>query len=111
MELEEDFIKYKGITLNIIKIVKAEEYEKLDELFNQRQLVLDDMNKINYLKEELKKFYVQYEIEKLEKKLALEMKARKVDLLKKMKANENKQRGMASYNNMPSKAVFLSKEI
>ena len=111
LNLEENFIKYKDITLTIIETVKAEEYEKLDEIFQQRQLILDDMNKINYSKEELKKFYLQYEIENLEKVLASEMKVRKDDLLKKIKQNEKRQVGMAGYNNLSAKAVFLSKEI
>ncbi|MGV8982695.1 hypothetical protein [Clostridium sp.] len=111
MNLKENFIKYKNITLAIIETVKVEEYEKLDEIFHQRQLILDDMNKTNYSKEELKEFYLQYGIENLEKVLTSEMKARKVDLLKKIKQNENRQVGMAGYNNISAKAVFLSKEI
>jgi len=111
LSLEENFIKYRDITLTIIETVKAEEYEKLDEIFQQRQLILDDMNKINSSKEELKKFYAQYEIELLEKILVSEMKIRKCELLKKIKQNEKRQVGMAGYNNISAKAVFLSKEI
>nr|MBK5237089.1 hypothetical protein [Clostridium sp.] len=111
MNLEENFIKYKNITLTIIETVKAEEYERLEGNFAQRQLILDDISKMGYSKENLKKFYLQYEIENLEKVLDYEMKVRKVDLLKKIKQNEQKQVGMAGYNNISAKAVFLSKEI
>lgn len=111
LELEEIFIKYKDITLTIIETVKEEKYEKLDEVFQKRQLILDDMNKINYSKEELKKFYSQYKMENLETVLASEMKDRKDALLKKIKENEKRQVGMAGYNNLSAKAVFLSKEV
>ena len=111
MNLEGIFIEYKNITLAIIETVKADEYEQLDENFHKRQLILDDMNKISNSKEELKKFYIQYEIENLEKVLANEMKLRKADLLNKIKQNEKRQLGMAGYNNVSAKAVFLSKEI
>ena len=111
LNLEENFIKYKDITLTIIKTVKAEEYEKLDENFQQRQLILDDINKINYSKEELKKFYLQCEIENLEKVLASEIKVKREDLLKKIKENKKRQVAMIGYNNLSAKAVFLSKEI
>lgn len=110
LNLEENFIKYKDITLTIIEIVKQEEYEKLDEIFQQRQLVLDDMNKINYSKEELKKFYLKYEIENLEKVLASEMGVKKEDLLEKIKENKKRQVAIIGYNNLSAKAVFLSKE-
>lgn len=111
MNLEEKFIKYKDITLAIIQTVKAEEYDKLDQIFQQRQLMLDNMSEINYLKEELKKMYFEYEIENLEKMLATEMNIRKSDLLKKIKQNEKRQVGMAGYNNISAKAVFLSKKV
>lgn len=100
LSLEENFIKYKVFTLIIIKIVKAEEYEKLEERFQPRQLILDDINRINYSKDELKKFYLQYEIEKLEKILTTEIKVRKSDLLKKINQNEKWQVGMVGYNNI-----------
>lgn len=110
LNLEESFIKYRDITLNIIEIVKAEEYEKLDEMFQQRQLILEDINKINYSKEELKKFFFKYEIENLEKVLASEMKVKKEDLLGKIRENKKRQVAMNGYNNFSAKAVFLSKE-
>jgi len=111
LNLKENLIEFKNITLTIIEKVKAEEYEKLDEIFAQRQLILDDINKINYLKEELKKFYLQYEIENLEKELAFEMKFKQVNLMRKIKENEQRQVGVAGYNNISAKAVFLSKQI
>ena len=111
LKLEQNFSKYKDITLTIIEIVKIEDYEKVNELFQQRQLILDDINKVNYSKEELKKIYLHYEIDKLDKTLASIMKVKKEDLLEKIKENKKRQVGMAGYNNLSSKAVFLSKEI
>jgi len=111
LNLEENFIKYKDITLTIIETVKAEEYEKLDEIFQQRQLILDDINKINYLKEEVKKFYLQYDIDKLDKTVASEMQIKKEDLLEKIKVTKKRQAAIKGYNNLSTKAVFLSKEL
>jgi hypothetical protein len=110
LNLEENFIKYKDITITIIEIIKVEEYEKLDEKFQQRQLILEDVNKINYSKKELQTLYLKNGIENLEKILASEMETRKSDLLLKIKDNQNKKNGMIGYNNISAKAVFLSKE-
>lgn len=110
LNLQGKFIEYKDITLTIIKEVKAEEYEKLDEIFQRRQLVLDDINELNYSKEDLKKIYLQYEIDKLDKILDSEMKARKEELLEKIKENKKRQMAMKGYNNLSTKAVFISKE-
>lgn len=111
MNLEENFIKYIDITLIIIGIVKTEEYEKLDENFQQRQLILDDISKINCSKEELKEFYLKYEIKNIEKKLAFEMRDKRDGLLVNIKENKKRQAGMTGYNNLSSKAVFLSKQV
>ena len=111
MNLEENFIKYKDITLTIIETVKGEEYEKLEEIFQQRQLILDDINKINYTKIELKKFYLQYEIQNIEKELTSQMNVKRTDLLVKMKENKKRQVGMTGYNKISAKAVYLSKKI
>jgi hypothetical protein len=110
LNLEENFIKYKDITLTIIEGVKSEEYEQLDEIFQQRQLILDDINKINYSKEELNKFYLQYDIDKLDKTLASEMNVKRQELLEKIKENKKRQVAMNGYNNLSAKAVFFSKE-
>lgn len=111
MKLEEEFIKYKDITLNIIEIVKAEEEEKLDVIFNERQLILDNIKKLNCSKEELKKFYLKYSIDKLEKILTSEIQAKKEEVLKNLKQNQKRQVAMNGYNNLQAKAVFLSKEL
>lgn len=110
LNLEEDFIKYKEITLTIIEAVKAEEYENLDELLKQRQLILDNINKIDCSKDEMKQFYFQCDIDKIENILSLEMKTEREDLLEKIKENKKRQVAMKGYNNLSAKAVFLSKE-
>ena len=111
LNLEEKFIKYKGITLTIIETVKSEEYEQLDEVFQQRQLILDDINKSNHSKEEVKKNYLKYNIDKLDKILESEMKVKREDLLQKIKESKKRQVATRGYNNLSAKDVFLNKKI
>lgn len=110
MNLEEKFAKYKDITLNIVDAIKTEKYEKLNGMFEQRELILNDINKSDYLKEELEKVYSQYDIDKLEKILTLEMKSKKEYLFEKIKENKKRQVAINGYNNFSAKAVFLSKK-
>lgn len=110
LKLEENLIKYKDITLKIIETVKIEEYEKLNEIFQERQLILDDINKSDYSREELRKLYSQYDICKLEEILSSAMKVKKQELLEKIKENKKRQVAMKGYNNLSAQAVFLSKE-
>lgn len=110
LDLEKDFIKYKDITLIIMEIVKSENYEKLNEFFRQRQLILDDINKLNYSKEEVKKFYLKYNIDKIEKALEEEMMKEKEGVLSKIKENQKRKIAVSGYNNLAAKAIFLSKK-
>ncbi|NRZ28840.1 hypothetical protein [Clostridium beijerinckii] len=111
LEIDEQFKKYKNITLIIMEIVKAENYEKLDELFLQRQLILNNINELDYSKEELNKLYIEHDVGKIDKILEEEMKNRKYELLNKIKENQKRKVGMNGYNSFQTKAVFLSKEL
>lgn len=91
-------------------MVKSEKYEELGEFFQKRQIILDDIGKNDYSKEELKKLYFEYNMDKLDKILTLEMKSKEEDLLAKIKENKKRQQAMRGYNNLSTRAVFLSKE-
>ncbi|MZK49890.1 hypothetical protein [Clostridium beijerinckii] len=103
-------MKYESVTIAIIEIVKSENYENLDELFRQRQLILDNISKVDYSKEELKNYNLKYNIDKLDKTLEIEIKNQKEELLVKIKENQKRKIVMNGYNNLQAKAVFLSRE-
>ena len=111
MNLEENIKEYKRITFNIIDAVKAEEYEKLDDMFEERQIILDNTKNIRFTKEELKRLYYLYEIDKLDKILISEMEEKKNVIKDKIKENGKRKIATKSYNNLSGRAVFLSKEI
>lgn len=111
MNLEENFIEYRNITLNIIEMVKIEETEKLDEFFEQRQLILDNINRLSYSKEELRQLYIKLGLDKLDKTLEEEMKNKKEEFLNKIKENQKRKIAMNGYNNIQAKAVFLTKKL
>ncbi len=110
MNIEENLIKYRDITMTIIEIIRSDEEEKLDDLFVQRQLILDYINKIDYSKDELKKLCLKHEISSLDKILEVGIKSKKEEVLKKIKENQKRKAAMNGYNNLQTKAVFLSKE-
>ncbi|MFW2501343.1 hypothetical protein ACN078_09355 [Clostridium diolis] len=110
MNLEKSLIEYKKITLTISEIIKSDNCEKLDELFKQRQTILDNIKQTKYSEEELKDFYLKYNIYELDKELEKEMKSEKEELLNKIKENQKRRIAMNGYNNLQNKAVFLSKE-
>jgi hypothetical protein len=93
-----------------MEMIREEEYEKIDEFLKQRQLVLDDIKKMNCSREELKEFYVKYNIDKLDQTLEKGMKTKKEELLGKIKESQKRKIAMNGYNNLQVRAVFLSRE-
>lgn len=111
MDIEKLFKEYKDITLSIIKVVEKEDYEKLEEKFYTRQEILDNIEKLNYSVEDLKKLYCKYIIENLEISLKKEIEIRKEQILVKLKESQNRRKVLNGYNNLQTKAVYLSKEL
>lgn len=111
MELEQQFIEYRDITLIIINEVKNENYDDLEEFFFKRQTILDNIIKDAHEKEQLNLICGKLNINKLEKTLEAEIKIRKEKLLDKIKESQKRRMVMSGYNNLQARAVFLSKEL
>lgn len=52
MNLKEELINYKNLTLELITSVEKEDYDSLDSLLSDRQNVIEEINKLTYSKEE-----------------------------------------------------------
>ncbi|WP_186429879.1 flagellar protein FliT [Clostridium sp. BSD9I1] len=52
MNLSEELIKYKNLTLELITSVEKEEYDNLDNLLTNRQNVIAQINELTYSKDE-----------------------------------------------------------
>lgn len=111
MNIEESIKEYRNITLSILDAVKTEDYEKLEEMLGERQIILDNTKDLSYTKEEYIKVYYQYEIDKLDKVLMSEMEEKKNAIKDKIQENRKRKIATKSYNNLSGRAVFLSKEI
>lgn len=111
MNIEEEFDQYKSITLVIMDTVKSENYEKLDELFSQRQLILNNINNLNCPKEELNRLYLKSDIYNLDKILEEEINNKKEEFLNKIRESQKRKVAMNGYSNLQARAVFLSKQL
>ena len=64
---------YKEATVQIINNLHADNFDKIDEFITKRQEILDDINKLNCAKEEIKLICDELQILELEKILNEEM--------------------------------------
>ncbi|SUY61118.1 Uncharacterised protein [Clostridium sporogenes] len=54
-ELRNKLIKFREITLNIIVSLEKEDYDPPRKLLKERELIIQEINNLNYQKEEFKK--------------------------------------------------------
>jgi len=90
-ELRNKLIKFREITLNIIVSLEKEDYDPPRKLLKERELIIQEINNLNYQKEEFKKIDEELELLLIEKKLQNLMIEKKANIkLKIKKTLENK---------------------
>ncbi|NFS08523.1 flagellar protein FliT [Clostridium botulinum] len=91
-KLKENLIKYRDLTLNIIEALEREDYDVPEKFLEERQSIINEINKLSYTKEEFKSINDELDLMLLEKKLQTIMLKRKVELKQKLNNTlENKE--------------------
>lgn len=67
-ELRNKLIKFREMTLNIIVSLEKEDYDSPRKLLKERELIIKEINNLNYQKEEFKKIDEELELLLIEKK-------------------------------------------
>ncbi len=67
-KLKEQLINYRELTLEIIQILEKEDYDAPKDLLNERQNIINNINKLSYTKEEFKNINYELDLMFVEKK-------------------------------------------
>lgn len=111
MNLEELFEKYKGISLNIMKILDDDLVEQLDSEFEKRNEILEEITRRNEDKEVLKVLYEKYDLFKIDEEMKVKLEKSMNDVKSEMIKIKKRKEANKSYNNINARSVYLSKEI
>lgn len=111
MNLKELFEKYKGISLNIIKMLDDDLVEQLDSEFEKRNEILEEIIRRNEEKEVLKALYEKYDLFKTDEEMKLKLEKSMNDVKSEMIKIKKRKEANKSYNNINARSVYLSKEI
>jgi uncharacterized Zn finger protein len=68
-ELVQKLAEFKQITLELIKALQKDEIYKLDDILDRRQIVIEDMEKLQYTAEEFADICAELDILNLQHKL------------------------------------------
>jgi hypothetical protein len=112
MNLNDAMKQYKECTIKLIQFVEKEHYDYLDDTLDDRQKIIEEINLINYSKEEFSKIAVELKLDEYEKKLSemmLEKRDKAKEELVKFKQSNNVNK---SYNKMANVgSAFVNKKI
>jgi len=112
MDLKDNLKQYKDITLELISNVEKDNFEILDMLLSNRQNVIDEIEKLNYTKEEFLNLCKELNILVLQQKLTKLMNMKKANLRNDIDALTNSQNANKSYNKkFAVDSVFFNKKI
>lgn len=101
--MKEFFKEYKRLTLEIIDSVKND--EPAEGIMDERGELIKSINTLGYLGEELKKVYLEEELDKLDKELEYVLKKKMNDIKEEMeniKRLRSANKGYASSNRQGS---------
>lgn len=96
-KLKEQLINYRELTLEIIQILEKEDYDAPKDLLNERQNIINNINKLSYTKEEFKNINYELDLMFVEKLQTIMLK-RKAELKQKLNNASDTKEAAKSYN-------------
>lgn len=111
-ELREALQLYKECTLNLIYSLEKEDYDILEKLLNERQGVIDNIDSMQYTKDEFSKIVEELQILVYQKKLADLMVEKRGKVKQEINKLTNAKNANHSYNSsLYSGAKIFNKRI
>jgi hypothetical protein len=109
--LRDNLIKLKNKTEELINAMENEKDENLDNLFVQRQQIINSINKLSYSREEFVSIANSIELQQIFKKLEETFETKKTELKEKVNGIKTVKTANASYisNSNAVKNLFNTK--
>lgn len=111
-DLRDVLCKFKELTLVLIEKVQGQDVEVLEQLFNERQALIEEMNEMTYSQSEFAALCTEMKLSELQQKLSLllkeEINAVKINISK----FYNMKNASKNYNKSQSlDSIFFNKKI
>jgi hypothetical protein len=111
-ELSNSLICLRNLTLEIIKTLEKEDYENLDVLIDNRQILINEIKTLKYEAIEFIELCDVYEIVNLEKEMYVIMNGKKADLKMKINNVSNGKNAVKNYSKRQYiDSIFLTRKI
>ncbi|MBV4439515.1 hypothetical protein [Clostridium tyrobutyricum] len=109
--VEEILMNYKNCTEDILKLLKREEFDFLQEKMEKRQCILNELISKTDQKDKTKKIYEKMHMREIETEVQKLMKNKAMFIKKKLKSISVSKNANSAYGNIGSSAKIFSKKI
>lgn len=110
--LKRNLDQFKDLTIRLIDCLEKEDYDSLETLFNDRQTVIDEINKLKYPKESFKSICMELQLMPLQQKLTMLMNQRKVEAKQELEKLSASKIATKNYNTKQKvDPLFFNKKI
>jgi hypothetical protein len=111
-ELKQYLIQFKDLTINLIGCIEKEEYDNLEELFQEREALIHQMDKLEYSKENFKEHSIELQLMPLQQKLTLIINKSRADIRQELDKLSASRTANKSYNTKcKADPLFFNKKI
>ncbi|MFU0784412.1 hypothetical protein [Clostridium sp.] len=110
-KIEEMLIDYKYCTIEIIEILKKDEFHRLENIMEKRQCILEELISDSSKKDEIKALYKKLNIENIENEARSVMKKKSIIIKRKLECIAKNKSAANAYGNKIRSAKIFSKKI
>jgi Icc-related predicted phosphoesterase len=104
--------EYKQISLDMIKIIQSENYEYIEDKLNQRQEIINNLNKTTYEKNKFKEIFVNLGLEDIQKQVNSILQEKLHNIKENIEKSKQSRLANKSYNNINRNNYnFLNKKV
>lgn len=111
MNLEKLFVEYKKISEDIIGLLEKNDFDNINVFFDKRQVILDQISFLGEEENKIKELHSKYNLFEVDQLMKSKFEIKKNEIKNNLSAIKKHKKANVGYNNLNSRAVFLSKEI
>jgi hypothetical protein len=111
-KLRQYLVRFKELTIELIECLEKGYYDSLEELYDKRQYIIDDIDKLKYSKEFFKAISIEQQLMPLQQKLTMLMNQRKTEARHELDTLSASKTASKSYNTKHKvDSLFFNKKI
>lgn len=110
--LNDELGNYEMVTLNLIEALEEGNYDLLDDLLEEREMIINNINDISYTKDEFVSLCTKFKMVLLQEKLTTLINEKRKEIKRAIdKLNEHKSANRSYNNKLSVDSLYINKKL